>query len=225
MTNKPLPPPPVKPTPAKTTSQAAFIPAEGSTPDNTPARVSRITAEQYYMRSLKHYDEGDLENALLDISEAIYLDPRFGPYYSTRGMYYITRGEVTGAAADFAYALKMSRRDWLAHYGMGILKYKEGYMAEALLAFDTALKFKPRRPEIWYYRAAAAFYNNDFERASESIEKALMYFPANDKRTREAKLWKKEIDGKLPKKERTRETDTTNPRPPRTPPKPIRGKS
>lgn len=160
--------------------------------------LERSTGQQYYLRSLQHYNDGDTENAILDISEAIYYDRGYAVYYSLRGIYYVTSGQLQGAETDLKYALKINRRDWLANFGLGIVQFLNGDLAGALFHFERAAKFNSRRPEIWYYRSVAAFYNRDYEKSHEFIERALTLFPDSDKRSREAKIWKKEIETQLP---------------------------
>lgn len=51
--------------------------------------LTHATAEAYYHRGLLAYRNRDLENAILDLSEAIYYDRRYAEYYATRGLFYV----------------------------------------------------------------------------------------------------------------------------------------
>src|SRR5262245_41995699 len=50
---------------------------------------TREHAEAYYRRGLQSFQDGDLENAILDLSEAIYYDRKHAEFYATRGLFYV----------------------------------------------------------------------------------------------------------------------------------------
>lgn len=163
--------------------------------------LKRTTGDAYYRRALKHYEANNLEDAIVDVSEAIYYDQGYAEYYTARGIFYLTDGKTEEAEADLQYALRLNRRQWLAHYGLGVLRFQEGDYLAAIDRFTEALKHPDaaRRAEIWYYRAVAHHAQAEDEKAYEDIEKALEYFAADDKRLSGAKAWKREIEAKLPK--------------------------
>src|SRR5689334_21300509 len=88
--------------------------------------LTRSNAIAYYQRGLKSFEDGDLENAILDLSEAIYLDEGHAEYYSTRGLFHIENGHPEEAMVDLEYALKLSKRQWLAHYALAIIDHNDG---------------------------------------------------------------------------------------------------
>jgi tetratricopeptide (TPR) repeat protein len=161
--------------------------------------LERDTGQQYYQRSLKAYEEGDLENALLDVSEAIYYDRNHAELYAARGLYYIASEKQAEAEIDLKHALKLDKRLWVAHYGMGIVIFLRGQMAEALAAFDQVLRYTREKGEVWFYRAVTLYYLGDYPSALADIDRAIGLLPAADKRQRDAKTWRKEIEAKLPK--------------------------
>jgi tetratricopeptide (TPR) repeat protein len=162
-----------------------------------PRGLQRNTGRLYYLRSLAAFETGDLENALLDVSEAIHYDRRRPEYYSTRGIFFINDNRPVDASRDLEYALKLNRRDWLGHFGLGILRFLEGDVESALAKFDQTLRINLRRPEVWFYRGVTLFYMDQFEQAGQDLDKAIGLFKDTDKRLREAKAWKKEIEAKL----------------------------
>ncbi len=160
--------------------------------------LKRVTGEAYYRRGLKAHESGDLENAILDVSEAIYYDRGYAEYYSTRGLFYIEANQWAEAEQDLQYALRLNKRQWLAQYGLGIVSFQQGDLGGALERFTEALKFGGRRAEVWFYRAVTNYYLGNYERAAEDMETALSLFPATDKRLKDARTWKREIDDQLP---------------------------
>lgn len=158
----------------------------------------REKAEAYYRRSLEAYDSGDYENAILDISEAIYLDRGFPDFYATRGLYYLADLKFGEAEADLLYALKLNRKLWLANYGMGLLNFQQSEYDLALHYFAQAVPAAPRRPEVMYYLAVTEYYLGHDEKARDAMEQALKLFPPDDKRIKEGQAWLKEFGGVVP---------------------------
>ncbi len=160
--------------------------------------LTRSHAVAYYERGLQNYQDGDLENAILDLSEAIYYDRGHAEYYSTRGLFHLENNEEADAELDLQYALKLNKRQWLAHYALGILDFRRSKYDSALAHFDAAQAMAPQRPEIYFYRAIAHHYAGDDPQATADIDQAEKLFPANDKRLKDVKAWSKELKKNAP---------------------------
>ncbi len=188
-------------------------PSQPALPEPAPAQsprelarqlgLKRTTGEAYYRRSLQAYETGDFENALADVSEAIYYDVNHAEYYATRGFYFLADNKKDEAKLDFNYAIQLKRREWIAHFGLGVLAFNEANYQEALAHFEDALRFghgrgHERRAELWFYRAVAHHILGDDAQAGAEIDKAIAYFDDNDKRQKDARAWKKEIVKDLP---------------------------
>ncbi len=155
--------------------------------------LTRSNAVAYYQRGLKSFEDGDLENAILDLNEAIYLDEGHAEYYSTRGLFYIENGQSDEAKIDLNYALKLSKRQWLAHYSLAMLAHNDGDYEAAIKHFTEATKIRSDRPEIWYYRAITQHSQGDDAQAVSDMERAEQLFPPSDKRRKDAAAWVKEF--------------------------------
>jgi Flp pilus assembly protein TadD len=160
--------------------------------------LTREHAEAYYQRSLKAYQDGDLENAILDVSESIYYDRKHAEFYSTRGLFYLENNQEEEAELDLNYALTLSKRQWLAHYALGILDFKHGDYAVAVQHFDESARLAPTRPEVLFYRAIAQHYAGDDTKAIADLEQAEDLFPDGDKRLKDVGAWLKELKKNLP---------------------------
>jgi Flp pilus assembly protein TadD len=159
---------------------------------------TREHAEAYYRRGLQSFQDGDLENAILDLSEAIYYDRKHAEFYSTRGLFYLENNQEEEAELDLNYALTLNKRQWLAHYGLGLLDFKHGDYAVAVKQFDEALKHTPTRPEVWFYRGVAQHYAGDDVKAIADLERAEDLFPDGDKRLKDVSAWLKELRKNAP---------------------------
>lgn len=156
----------------------------------------RERAEQYYRRALQAFYANDFENAVLDVSEAIYLDRNYAEYYAARGLFYHADFKYQDANADFLYALKLKRDLWIAHYGLGLLAFQNNEYAQAEKFFGLALQYSLKRPEVQLYHAVTLYYlGNDVDARAE-MELAIKWFAPDDKRLKEAQQWLKEFGGK-----------------------------
>jgi len=155
--------------------------------------LTRDQADAYYRRGLQAYESGDLENAILDLSEAIHYDRGYAEYYSTRGLFHIDDQNTEDAELDLNYALKLSKRQWLAHYGLGIIAFNNGDYDEAAKQFTEASVIRPERPEVWYYRSITEHNQGDDALSIADMERAEQLFPKDDKRRRDANAWVKEL--------------------------------
>lgn len=161
--------------------------------------LTRETGNAYYRRALGHYQDGDVETAIVDVSEAIHYDRGYADYYAVRGLFYTmqltleNRPTEDNARLDLYYALKLNKRTWLAHYALGLIEFRAQSYEAALERFDSALNIKPKRAEVLLYRAVTLYQLNDLDRALEDVDRALLYLPAADKRKKELQAWQKEI--------------------------------
>jgi tetratricopeptide (TPR) repeat protein len=156
--------------------------------------LTHATAEAYYHRGLLAYKNRDMENAILDLSEAIYYDRRYAEYYATRGIFYIEDNKLAEAEADLAFALKLNKRLWLAHFGLGVLRYKQDEYAAAHEHFLQATRHPNAKPEAWFYLAVTHYLLDNLIEALQAVERALNGFHQADNRHAEARRWKAEIE-------------------------------
>jgi tetratricopeptide (TPR) repeat protein len=74
-----------------------------------------LSAEQYFVHAHKKYEAGNVDEAIVDYTEAIRLNPHYAIAYNNRGVarYRNAKGDLDGAIADYTEALRLNPR--LAH--------------------------------------------------------------------------------------------------------------
>src|SRR5260221_7628811 len=82
--------------------------------------LTRSDADAYYRRGLQSFEDGDFEHAILDLTEAIFYDSRHAEYYSTLGLFYLQDNHPPEAETVLNYALKLDKRQCLAHYTLSV---------------------------------------------------------------------------------------------------------
>jgi tetratricopeptide (TPR) repeat protein len=152
-----------------------------------PRRLT--TAQRFYERGLASYQKRQLERAIADLDETIALEPKNAEYYAARGLMLLENGQPGEAEEDFAYALKLDRRQWLAHYGKGMRAFQERRFEDAIDSFSRAQHIAPARPEIYYHRAIAFNLQGNASEAIQDMEYAQSLFDQADPRHQYAKEW------------------------------------
>jgi tetratricopeptide (TPR) repeat protein len=156
--------------------------------------LTRYEADEYYKQALAAYGKMQLEQAILDMNQAIELLPNNAEYYAARGLFYLEDGVKDKAQADFEQALKLHRHEMLANFGRGIIAYNDKNWDEALAHFLDAYAVEPQRPEILYYLALTYHRKGNNNAALPYMEQAQAAFEAtSDKRRTDANRWVKEF--------------------------------
>ncbi len=185
-----------------TNSQPPATPLEGAQPDNGSAPrtiaqrvgLARAEAQSYYERGLRAFAMHNYEDALADLDAAIERAPGYTELFCARGVIAMEAGKLPGAKEDFEYALTLSKRQWLAYYGLGTLAAGRNAWRESADLFTQAQAIAPGRPEVWYYRAVAWYNLGEIEKAAADMKTALRWFAPGDKRRSDAQKWLKMLD-------------------------------
>ena len=161
---------------------------------------TRYEADEYYKQALDAYRKGDFDNAVDAMNNAIAALPKKAEYYAARGLMYLDDAVNQKALDDFDTALKLFPHELLAHYGRGILAYREQDWDDALAHFTAAYYADTERPETLYYLALTYYRQRDFASAANLMKLAHDRFEAlGDKRKTDAAKWLREL-GKMAEK-------------------------
>jgi tetratricopeptide (TPR) repeat protein len=150
----PLPPAPVLPAPAK----SAFA---------------------YFNSGGTHLENGHLDQAIADYTEAIKLKPDFFLAYLNRGTARRKKGEIDLAIADYTKAIQLRADLYDAYTLRGICYGKKGLYAEAVADYTKALKKKPHYLTYlglaWIFATSKNDKYRNGKRALELAEKAVLF--------------------------------------------------
>lgn len=156
--------------------------------------LPRFESDEYYKQALALFPKGQYDQAVDNMDKAIEILPR-SEYYATRGFIHLQDGVDEKAKADFEQALKLYRFEMLAHYGLGVLAYKNRKYEEAINHFNSAVAAEPERGELLYYLALSHHRMRSNAAALQWMQKAIPAFEkAGDKRQGDAMRWVKEFE-------------------------------
>ncbi len=156
--------------------------------------LTRYEADEYYARALDAYRKRDFDSAIDAMNDAIELMPRKSEYLATRGFFYLEDGDQKKALEDFHAALTINRYEMLAHFGRGMIAYKDQNWDEALAHFKDAYYADQERPETNYYLGLVYFHRQEFANSLNFMERARRHFELlGDRRKADAERWLREI--------------------------------
>jgi len=158
--------------------------------------LTRFEADEYYKLALNSFEKQDLDNAILEMTQAIELLPNNAEYYSARGYFYVEHDVADKAHADFDQALKLNKYEMLANYGKGMLAYKSKGWEESRAYFMTAWATNPDRAETLYYLGIVEHRLKNNLKAKDWMQQALIKYEEKKDRNqiRNAKKWISEFD-------------------------------
>jgi tetratricopeptide (TPR) repeat protein len=134
--------------------------------------------ENYNNRALVLIDQGKLDQAKADCSEAIILNPSYALAYMNRGLIRRLQGDLGGAMTDLSKAVSLSPRFPTALVYRGDTYREMGDVARALADLDEAVRIVPDYAPTYVSRGLTYERKGDFARARADYDKALS-LPAN----------------------------------------------
>lgn len=152
--------------------------------------LTRFEADEFYKKALAAYEKRNLDEALINLTDAINELPTNSEYYAARGFMYLEDGIDDKATADFEQALKLYAYEMLAHYGLGVVAFREKQWDTALQRFLSAYQADPKRPETLYYLALVYYEKKEYANALQVMKQAYdLMDTAGDKRKTDAQKW------------------------------------
>ena len=135
---------------------------------STDARIKRAGA---YLR-LKQYDP-----ALLDVDEAIKLDPSNPEYYLTRATVDVAASHLDQALSDIASAVAR-KPDHAGAYSMRAgIQIERGEFDEAIASAEQAIRFQPHHAGAFNNRGLAHLRKGEMQAAIADFSQALEFVP------------------------------------------------
>ena len=152
--------------------------------------TSGNTTSFYYDRGLRYMDNGDLDRAIADFTEAIRLMPDHGDAYFNRGLIYNQKQDFDRAIADFTQAIVIFSRflnseydvknDLYLLYSRRGMAYGSKRLDLAIADYNEAIKLDNTRKTAYTLRGAAYTAMEDYNRAIADFEKVLELDPKDE---------------------------------------------
>jgi tetratricopeptide (TPR) repeat protein len=140
------------------------------------------SAAWFHYASLAAALAGDVDRALMLITEGIGAHPHSAPLYNTLAVIHERRGDLQAAVLAGERGLQEDRALPQLHKNMGDCYYRGGKLDEALEAYLRAVKLHPSLGDDVYFKLGNIRYKwQERDQAVACWERALELNPANDR--------------------------------------------
>ncbi|MFB6350571.1 MAG: tetratricopeptide repeat protein [Bradymonadaceae bacterium] len=128
--------------------------------------------DAYVERGDKRYEQGDLDGAIADYTEALEIGDEETDIYRKRGVSRAAMNDVDGAIEDWSRALELDPENVEARVDRALVFYENDQPERALEDYDKAAE-QEERPEVFANRGVARFQTGDVQGAREDLDRAL----------------------------------------------------
>ena len=132
----------------------------------------------YYLSGLKKNRSGDYQGAIVDLTKAIEIDPKYAAAYKNRGLAKSNLGNYQEAIADYNKAIEIyNPQDDVAYNNRGYAKRKLGDYQGAIADYTKAIEINPKYVRAYNRRGWTKYLQGDFQGALLDSNKALQISP------------------------------------------------
>jgi len=146
---------------------------------NVPSEYFKLasTPEHYNNLGKLYYAKGNLDKAIINLREALAMNPSFVEAHCNLGNVYFEKGMVKESIDEYKNALKINPDYALAHYNLGLVYNKKNMLEEALSAYHKALVIDPNYAEAHSNLGFIYGEKGMLDDAIEECEKAVAINP------------------------------------------------
>lgn len=142
------------------------------------AAFSQNAAQEHYASGYKHSQQGDLQNAVIEMTKAVEEDPAYGEAYYARGYIYAQLRDFSAAAEDYARAIELDPRNGKAYYALASVRQEQGDLSAAIKEYSRLISLDPGDASAYNARGIVYGQQKDFLRAVADYDKAIEIDPA-----------------------------------------------
>jgi len=135
--------------------------------------ISTATAEEHFYRGLAHLDGDRYDEAIIEFTRTIELDPYCAVAYVNRGIAYRQKGMSDQAIADFNRAIKLDPTLAKAYCNRGLTYDDTGEYDQAIADFNKAIELNPNYVIAYFNRAITYSQQGEYDKAIIDFEKCI----------------------------------------------------
>ena len=148
-----------------------------SVADDRPDRSRNPQARACHERGVARYHHQDYDQAIVEISESIRLDPTVAWAYNDRGSAWLQKGDFAKAISDFNEGIRLDPSPAWPYHDRGTALFKSGDYAAAIRDYTTALQLDPTLAWSHHDRGACHLQLGEFSAAIADFTAAIRLNP------------------------------------------------
>jgi tetratricopeptide (TPR) repeat protein len=133
----------------------------------------------YYNSGVKNYEEGNYEEGLVDLSNAIQKDPKSVWAWMYRGLCYQAKMNHANAINDFTKSLELNNKLYYLWQMRASSHQDTDNYDDAISDFSEAIRLAPDTPGVWISRSTAYAQKRVFDKALDDANEAIRLNPLN----------------------------------------------
>jgi tetratricopeptide (TPR) repeat protein len=134
-------------------------------------------ANLYRERGIASYRSGDLVQAIVELDEAIRLDPHNAQDYNIRANTWDDMGVFERALADYDQAIRINPNNPAVFHDRGIMWQRNGELNKALVDLDRAIRFSFADASLYCDRGLVWYEKGSHDRAFADFDHAIKLDP------------------------------------------------
>jgi len=134
-------------------------------------------AERRYRQARAHAEQGDVDRAIDELTEALRVDPEMADAYRERAALSLRRADAGRAVSDFTRALALQPDSAADHLGRGQANLKLGRLDQAIADFSECIRLAPWDWQPWYRRGLARAARKEHEQAVADFTEVIRLAP------------------------------------------------
>ncbi len=147
---------------------------------NAPVKQRQNPSIDYFSRGMSYLKNGEVEDAVSDLSKAIKLNPENAVAFFARGNAYRKKGYDEKAISDYSKALQLNPEDSVTYNNRGIAYLAREEYQKAFDDFNKVIELNPGYADAYIYRGYYHQMMRAYSKAVADYNKALKIDPGID---------------------------------------------
>ena len=127
--------------------------------------VGAQTAEKYLSHGNDDFNLGNFDQAIVDFTKAIDINPNLAKAYDNRGVAYAQEGSLPRAIADFTMAIANNLKDAAAYNNRGHAYAEQGNLSQAIFDYTKAIEINAFYVKAYNNRGTAYYRLKEYDKA------------------------------------------------------------
>jgi tetratricopeptide (TPR) repeat protein len=153
-----------------------FIFVSGQQPEKT---INANTAKEYFERGKLFYDREDWGIAMLELNEALWLEPNYSEAYAYRASVFNKKENYDQGLIDAERAMRLNPQLAFAYYSRGEAYYGKNNFDKSIADLDQAIRLDSEDARFFYAKGFVYYVNKNYDKAIADLDQAIRLEPKN----------------------------------------------